>query len=686
MKIFKSLLPLLVALSIGGVVEGAATTFRIMGGLNISGPSSDPASAKAGDIYYNPSTGKFRGYDGAWKGLGSGGGGIFSPSQNVVTNSGFETDLTNWTASGGSFARTTTAANLGSGTGAGEWDSSASSQTLKTDVYTTQPGLYTRPGTASCNIQGAGATHLLQVYNVTTSTVIGSSLITSATNYARTTVYFTWPGTNNDVVLRLISVASNEPDIFIDDCYLGDSSGFIQSTVAGVQATDWSLTPAITASGFGTPTSSAIYSRRLGDTLEIQGSFIAGTTTASIAYLQLPAGYIIDYSKINTATNQGMVGLSTTAISSNLPIFNQVSNSNGEILFVDGSTTDQIYFAYRGSSNQFVKDNGNTVWVSGNIISFQLKIPIAGWTSTNPPAPGQVGANIFISSQVTTLSSVISPNTFTTFSNSPALTLTPTVTGTYKVYSGIMANAATTQAVARIFNTSGGATLLEESDGIINVGGPNSVSVQSTYTLIAGITYVFDIQGKSPSSNLFDLDGSTAPFYVKAELILPAPSSISGSFAQSYFDPTVSWANGGGAWSDGTASGTPNLVSRQANGITLTAAAGNVCGITFTPDSINSKYLINVTVGVYPGAAPTGNISVRLTDGTNELSTAAFAQQNYAIPAATAGGNVSMSSVFIPNSTSPVTLKIQLWGASSGSITAMGNASNAVEWSIIRIF
>src|SRR5271166_6167884 len=75
-------------------------------------------------------------------------------------------------------------------------------------------------------------------------------------------------------------------------------------------------------------------------------------------------------------------------------------------------------------------------------------------------APGTVSA-FFASSQVTTQSSNFS-GAFATVSNSPAFTFTPTVTGTYKVYSNIplgIAGSTGTSAQVRIFNTSGGATL-----------------------------------------------------------------------------------------------------------------------------------------------------------------------------------------------------------------------------------
>jgi hypothetical protein len=54
------------------------------------------------------------------------------------------------------------------------------------------------------------------------------------------------------------------------------------------------------------------------------------------------------------------------------------------------------------------------------------------------------------------------------------------------------------------------------SDSVSGVSAGNSCYAQSVYTLTAGTSYVFDIQGKTNTSAY--LDGSDAPFYMFAEL------------------------------------------------------------------------------------------------------------------------------------------------------------------------
>lgn len=136
---------------------------------------------------------------------------------------------------------------------------------------------------------------------------------------------------------------------------------------------------------------------------------------------------------------------------------------------------------------------------------------------------GQSGAfAAFASSQVVTDSTSITSGSFLTFSNSPAFTFIPSVTGVYKVYCPISLDAQGTNAEGngRIFNTSGGATLLQESQSTSGGGGPFAISsgiAQSTYALTAGTTYVFDIQGKVVGGSDVIAAGLECPFYMFAE-------------------------------------------------------------------------------------------------------------------------------------------------------------------------
>jgi hypothetical protein len=138
------------------------------------------------------------------------------------------------------------------------------------------------------------------------------------------------------------------------------------------------------------------------------------------------------------------------------------------------------------------------------------------------------------STQITTNPTGITSGTFTTFSNSPAFSITPTTSGTYKVYSNVPLYNVTTagECAARIINTSGSATLLYESQQLMYVAGSGAAAsglCQSVYTLTAGNTYVFDIQGKAESGTCSFLGGDCAFYMFAEQLGYNIISSVSSS-------------------------------------------------------------------------------------------------------------------------------------------------------------
>ncbi len=247
-----------------------------------------------------------------------------------------------------------------------------------------------------------------------------------------------------------------------------------------------------------------------------------------------------------------------------------VTFAGGAILQIEASNSGSIY---PGGSSEFSTDSGatwtaqpteNTVFIiNGNFSSGALftldsagtETPVSGFSSpmttagdmifeNATPAPdrlpigvdgqvltsvgglpawsGAVGTQAFFaSSQVTTKGSGTSSSTFTTVDNSPTFTFTPTISGTYKVYCPIPILNDSVNAIsdARIFNTSGGATLLYESQSAAYTTTTNilaSVTAQSVYTLIAGVSYVFDIQLKVNTGTTF-ASGDNCKFYMFAE-------------------------------------------------------------------------------------------------------------------------------------------------------------------------
>lgn len=143
--------------------------------------------------------------------------------RNILNNPGFELGKTYWTASGGTFALVNSGSNLLFGTNSATWDSSATSQTLTATAVTIPKGSYGKNGMAYCSVQtpSGTATHKIQVYDGTN--VLSEKVITSNTSPVKDILNFIIPSTGS-ISLRYISVASNEPLIVLDDCFLGEAS------------------------------------------------------------------------------------------------------------------------------------------------------------------------------------------------------------------------------------------------------------------------------------------------------------------------------------------------------------------------------------------------------------------------------------------------------------------------------
>lgn len=215
--------------------------------------------------------------------------------------------------------------------------------------------------------------------------------------------------------------------------------------------------------------------------------------------------------------------------------------------FVPGSNSDLQVFIYDITSTSLIPSANlilstssgkfSTNFVSTTDTSYRLIMHIAttnasAWTleftnvkvTSGQPVTNATGTMpFFASSQITTNSTAVTSTSFANFSNSPSFTFTPTVSGTYKVYSSIPLENQNNvnNAVARIFNTSGGATLLYESritsyTFSSNFGESNGLA-ESVYQLTAGTSYVFDIQGAVLSGGQASCNGSDAPFYMFAE-------------------------------------------------------------------------------------------------------------------------------------------------------------------------
>ncbi len=169
--------------------------------------------------------------------------------------------------------------------------------------------------------------------------------------------------------------------------YTINSSGMEQILIApGISGTDWNnnlvFTPS--SSAFGTISNGSYWTRRVGDSLEIIGSFTSGTLGSGNVMIQLPAGYTIDTAKLPSTANGTVVGELDAASATSSDTW---ANGNDQLLFYDGSTNNQLFGASNTVSSAFNKRAASTAY-SGAIgtVVFRATIPISTWTVNNGSA------------------------------------------------------------------------------------------------------------------------------------------------------------------------------------------------------------------------------------------------------------------------------------------------------------
>lgn len=130
------------------------------------------------------------------------------------------------------------------------------------------------------------------------------------------------------------------------------------------EGTDWvAFTPVFT--GFGTVASSSMFSRRVGDSLEIMGTFVNGTPTAVEARMSLGTGLTSDASKVPALRHCGSVLRGAAAAVSYHAL---IESGVGYITFS----------RHDGSNNPLTKMTGSQI-NGGETVSINASIPIAGW-------------------------------------------------------------------------------------------------------------------------------------------------------------------------------------------------------------------------------------------------------------------------------------------------------------------
>lgn len=456
----------------------------------VTGTTGQRPSGTAGQIRYNSTLGQFEGYTTGWGAIGGSGTGLknyITSNQNIEqgATTGFSLGTTGTLTNG----LPTGTPTFGSGA-SGNLSISASSSSPLAGTYsllyassaaTTQGNmLATDAITLDAEAQGnvlafrfaynasSGASNMnlsgtpsnsygVALYDVTNSAWIPVAgqfnlIQSSGTGFASGTAQIPISTTSVRLVIYNVNATAGAATLKLDDFFLGP-----QVTVQGYAGTDWvPYTPTFT--GFGTVTSIEFYSRRVGDSLQISGKFIAGTPTATEARISLGfnggnSNVTVDSSKLPSG-NQ-IVGIATT-VSASTTLFGFASLASGgqSYITVGNQTSTQALLT--------VAINGNSFSPVGAVNAFTAVVPIAGWSSNtvmSNDTDTRVVAAVYTNTAGTSIGTSLAVLPFPTIGidthsayNTSTGVFTAPVSGIYRV-SSVVFSAASTPSTTQFFQT-----------------------------------------------------------------------------------------------------------------------------------------------------------------------------------------------------------------------------------------
>lgn len=212
-------------------------------------------------------------------------------------------------------------------------------------------------GVAAYDVTNSSWMSLAGNFSMTQSVGVGLATGTFQTNATTASIRF---------VIYNINATNNATTLYFDDFYVGP-----QTAPIGAVVTDWqTYTPTLT--GMGTPTNVNFWSRRVGDSLEVQGYATSGSTTGT--QLQMTLGFaggngnVTIASAISASADVGY-GVNSAATAQSFVILGLAGNNYLQV--------SQPASAFSSLSPQLA----NAVINNAQTISFFARVPIVGWSS-----------------------------------------------------------------------------------------------------------------------------------------------------------------------------------------------------------------------------------------------------------------------------------------------------------------
>jgi hypothetical protein len=171
---------------------------------------------------------------------------------------------------------------------------------------------------------------------------------------------------NYRLIFHIATATSAAFTLKLDSIKIG-----VQNRPQGPPVTD-SLPYSPTNTNFGPLTSVAMNYRRVGDSVEIQGTFQMGTPTAAPASISIPSGL----AALITNAQEAVVGRWSTNNGNGNTV------KTGPLLIGNGGTS--LFFSYDDQVSTIsaqTHQNASSLGTSTNVIYINARVPIIGWSS-----------------------------------------------------------------------------------------------------------------------------------------------------------------------------------------------------------------------------------------------------------------------------------------------------------------
>ncbi|TXG77622.1 hypothetical protein E6Q11_02515 [Candidatus Dojkabacteria bacterium] len=140
----------------------------------------------------------------------------------------------------------------------------------------------------------------------------------------------------------------------------------------------WATLTGMAVVGLGTISQSNWFWKRNGDSVVINFTFKAGTTTATPGLITLPSWLTIDSAKRSTVDSSNYAGHGDMLDSAGSNL-----SASDAVLFYDGTNTDRVFFTNRsnasGSDFEYDKRNASDWFSTGFVFAGEFSVPISGW-------------------------------------------------------------------------------------------------------------------------------------------------------------------------------------------------------------------------------------------------------------------------------------------------------------------